>query len=160
MVDVSHKEITKRTASATGRIYIPRVAYELLIRDYPTLSETSRKGDTLTVSQLAAIMGAKKTSDLIPLCHPLPLSNVCVKLSVQTTSVEAVPEYYVLCEATVRTEGKTGVEMEALTAVSVGLLTVWDMLKAIGGKEMRITDIYVTHKAGGRSGEFRRESTM
>lgn len=163
MVDVTDKNITRRTATATGRIYIPEVAYQLITNTYPISSSDSdtskavekarRKGDTLTVAQLAAIMGSKRTSDLIPLCHPLALTNV---------NVELVPEssgdgrYSVICRAIVTCSGKTGVEMEALTSVSVGLLTVWDMLKAVAGKDMEIGEIKVVQKVGGKSGEFTR----
>ncbi|PBL00412.1 molybdenum cofactor biosynthesis prote [Armillaria gallica] len=164
MVDVSAKEITRRTATATGRIFIPLVAYELLVSAYPDGEEPSpvlekakqkvrRKGDTLTVAQLAAIMGSKKTSDLIPLCHPLQLSNVSVVLTPEAPTHD-IQRHSVLCRATVCCDGKTGVEMEALTAVSVGLLTVWDMLKAVAGKEMEIGEIVVTEKSGGKSGDF------
>lgn len=202
MVDVSAKEPSKRTATASGRIYIPQVAYELITQPpTPTrdgggpegrdsqeaqsaLEHARRKarakGDVLIVAQLAAIMGCKRTHELIPLCHPLQLSQISVKLYPE--SDRAVPEestsacneegssdelgepgargarspYSVLCAATVTCEGKTGVEMEALTAVSVGLLTVWDMLKAVAGREMIIGDIAVTEKAGGKSGDFTR----
>ncbi|KAF9469796.1 hypothetical protein BDZ94DRAFT_1231393 [Collybia nuda] len=168
MVDVGDKQPTRRTATAVGRIYIPRIAYELVTATYPLKADDGRpktpqdnaqqkarkKGDALTVAQLAAIMGSKKTSDLIPLCHPLAISKVAVDL---------IPENYnsgrysIMCRATVSTEGKTGVEMEALTAVSVGLLTVWDMLKAVAGREMEIGEIYVSDKSGGRSGDFHRD---
>ena len=126
------------------------------------------KGDVLTVAQLAAIMGCKRTSDLIPLCHPLQLSHISVKLYPElhhsdtdnlgnaTEARSLRSPYSVLCVASVSCEGKTGVEMEALTAVSVGLLTVWDMLKAVAGKEMVIGDILVERKAGGKSGDFER----
>ncbi|KIY73572.1 molybdenum cofactor biosynthesis prote [Cylindrobasidium torrendii FP15055 ss-10] len=163
MVDVTDKDVTQRTATATGRIYIPSIAYQLITNTYPTSSPNSdaskavekarRKGDTLTVAQLAAIMGSKRTADLIPLCHPLALTKV---------NVDLVPEshhdgrYSVVCRATITCTGKTGVEMEALTAVSVGLLTVWDMLKAVAGKDMEIGEIKVVHKAGGKSGDFER----
>ncbi|KAK0481548.1 hypothetical protein IW261DRAFT_1471260 [Armillaria novae-zelandiae] len=164
MVDVSSKEITRRTATATGRIFIPLVAYELLVSAYPDGEESSpvlekakqkvrQKGDTLTVAQLAAIMGSKKTSDLIPLCHPLQLSNVSVVLTPEPPAHD-VQRHSVLCRATVCCDGKTGVEMEALTAVSVGLLTVWDMLKAVAGKDMEIGEVVVTEKSGGKSGDF------
>lgn len=164
MVDVSSKETTRRTATATGRIFIPLVAYELLVSAHPDGEEPSsvlekakqkvrRKGDTLTVAQLAAIMGSKKTSDLIPLCHPLQLSNVSVALTPEPPAHD-VQRHSVLCRATVCCDGKTGVEMEALTTVSVGLLTVWDMLKAVAGKEMEIGEIVVTEKSGGKSGDF------
>jgi len=192
MVDVASKDPTGRTATARGRIYIPQIAYKL-ITQAPSLhsidasesdgslldkakAKAQRKGDVLTVAQLAAIMGCKRTSDLIPLCHPLQLSHISVQLypemhshpeSAGSSAVATPPAgdeshsetsavilYSILCSATVKCEGKTGVEMEALTAVSVGLLTVWDMLKAVAGKEMVIGEIFVSHKAGGRSGNF------
>jgi molybdenum cofactor biosynthesis protein MoaC len=179
MVDVAEKKVTKRSATASGRIYIPSVAYDLVTSTFPdspssdaklrtTIKQqkekSRRKGDALTVAQLAAIMGCKKTSDLIPLCHPLPLTHISVtfkpELLEATSSGEkdscAKARHSILCQATVSCESKTGVEMEALTAVSVGLLTLWDMLKAVAGKEMCIGDIMVTHKAGGRSGDFTR----
>lgn len=136
------------------------------------------KGDVLTVAQLAGIMGCKRTAELIPLCHPLALSHIAVSLHPEAAREErageparaagpALPEgsdaaqapmrYSIVCVATVTCEGKTGVEMEALTAVSVGLLTVWDMLKAVAGKEMVISDIAVIEKRGGKSGDFRRD---
>ncbi|ESK92670.1 molybdopterin cofactor biosynthetic protein [Moniliophthora roreri MCA 2997] len=168
MVDVSDKSVTKRTATAIGRIYIPPIAYDLVVSDYPVDNDNAvedgkteaktkalRKGDALTVAQLAAIMGSKKTHDLIPLCHPLPLTKVAVTLTPERDeNVSGTHRHSIKCQATVTTEGKTGVEMEALTAVSVGLLTVWDMLKAVAGKEMVIGDIYVSEKSGGRSGDF------
>ncbi|KAF8899088.1 hypothetical protein BD779DRAFT_1607670 [Infundibulicybe gibba] len=164
MVDVGDKQPSKRTATAVGRIYISPTAYGLITETYPAVETASdplesvkakvrRKGDVLTIAQLAAIMGAKKTSDLIPLCHPLSLSNVSVTLTPEVRG----EKYSVLCSATTSCEGKTGVEMEALTAVSVGLLTVWDMLKAVAGKEMCIGEIYVARKTGGKSGDFLRE---
>lgn len=121
------------------------------------------KGDVLIVAQLAGIMAAKRTADLIPLCHPLALSHVSVVLTPEPASEDAsearsrggMPS--VLCEATVSCEGKTGVEMEALTAVSASLLTVWDMLKAVAGREMVITDVLVSQKSGGKSGDFVRD---
>jgi cyclic pyranopterin phosphate synthase len=172
MVDVGEKYTTKRSATASGRIYIPAVAYELVTSTYLT-SDTSdkfnddisaldkakakawRKGDTLTVARLAGIMGCKQTSNLIPLCHPLALSHVSVTLIPELPNGRS-KLHSILCRATVSCEGKTGVEMEALTAVSVGLLTVWDMLKAVAGRDMEISEIKVTHKAGGRSGDFTR----
>jgi len=157
MVDVAPKSPTQRSATATGRIFIPPSAYELVTRTYPSddsLSDSEkkaqRKGDALTVAQLAAIMGCKKTSDLIPLCHPLALTRVSVTLTPESRE----GRHSILCSATVGCEGKTGVEMEALTAVSVGLLTLWDMLKAVAGKEMEIGEIMVTRKSGGKSGDF------
>jgi len=164
MVDVGNKVPTKRTATASGRIYIPQIAYDLVTSTYPVsehedptgspshaaLSKAQRKGDALTVAHLAAITGAKQTSSLIPLCHPLALSNISAKLSPEVSvSDSGARRYSIVCCATVSCEGKTGVEMEALTAVSVGLLTVWDMLKAVAGKEMEIGEIMVTEKTGG-----------
>jgi len=175
MVDVGDKHITKRTATASGRIFIPPQAYELVTPPYPVersainssrdemaKAKARRKGDVLTVAQLAGIMAAKQTSSLIPLCHPLSLSKIDVSLTPELPRSPSLCDgtcnsrHSILCTATVTCEGKTGVEMEALTAVSVGLLTVWDMLKAVAGKEMEIGEIMVTHKAGGRSGDFSR----
>ncbi|KDQ63119.1 hypothetical protein JAAARDRAFT_367485 [Jaapia argillacea MUCL 33604] len=174
MVNVGEKSPTKRAATASGRIYIPAVAYDLVSQGQPDSqansdSPTERakakarsKGDVLTVAQLAAIMGCKRTSDLIPLCHPLPISHISVELTLEKSSTllpeqEGTPSYSIVCRATVTCEGKTGVEMEALTAVSVGLLTVWDMLKAVAGREMVIGDIVVERKEGGKSGDFARQ---
>lgn len=176
MVDIGDKHITKRTATASGRIFVPPEAYELVTLPYPVessatnssqdeiaKSKAKRKGDALTVAQLAGIMAAKQTSSLIPLCHPLAVSKIDVSL---TPDLPQSPSRYggttssrhsIVCTATVTCEGKTGVEMEALTAVSIGLLTVWDMLKAVAGQEMEIGEIMVTHKAGGRSGDFSRD---
>lgn len=176
MVDVHSKEPSRREATATGRIYIPPLAYDLITTtrqddngtNPPNYAKARSKGDALTVAQLAAIMGCKKTPDLIPLCHPLPLSHISVTLLPQPPEQARNNDgdisrphrqphrHSVLCTATVSCEGKTGVEMEALTAVSVGLLTVWDMLKAVAGKEMEIGEIIVTKKSGGQSGDFAR----
>lgn len=165
MVDVGDKNDTKRSATAVGRIYISEAAFRLVTSTYPSQSNAAdplaekarKKGDVLTVAQLAAIMAAKKTSDLIPLCHPLALSNVSVTLTPEPSPSHAEGRPSIACQATVSCEGKTGVEMEALTAVSVGLLTVWDMLKAVAGKEMEMGKIYVSRKSGGQSGDFVRE---
>jgi cyclic pyranopterin phosphate synthase len=108
---------------------------------------TAKKGDVLGVARLAGIMGAKRTADLIPLCHPLPISAVAVDLVADPAA------YAVVITATVRTTGPTGVEMEALTAASIAALTVYDMCKAVD-RSMRIDGLRVTHKAGGKSGEF------
>ncbi len=142
MVDVSAKDTTSRTATAAGRVLM---ALETLER---IRAGGFKKGDVLTVAQLAGIMGAKRTPDLIPLCHPLALSSVKVNLSLspEDNAVEI--------EATCKITGQTGVEMEALTAVSVAALTVYDMCKAVD-KEMVIDAIRLLHKAGGKSGEFR-----
>ncbi|KAF5323543.1 hypothetical protein D9611_005619 [Ephemerocybe angulata] len=178
MVDVGEKEPTKRSATASGRIYITPLAYELVTKSYPAeeaqdaeslsseqraANKSRRKGDTLTIAQLAAIMGAKQTANLIPLCHPLSLSNIrvelkpCRKSERPSGNGDEIIRHFIQCNATVSCEGKTGVEMEALTAVSVGLLTVWDMLKAVAGREMEITDVKVVAKSGGMSGDFVRK---
>ena len=235
MVDVSPKIPSMRSATASGRIFIPKIAYDLISTSFsPNLTEhpdhsaaakretnstssssssssslelekakakARAKGDVLTVAQLAAIMGCKRTAELIPLCHPLQLSHISVFLrpeyhgpfaglrsgprtsptpehsskrnddervhneaeanSELPTLEDPLPSHYsVMCSATVSCEGKTGVEMEALTAVSVGLLTVWDMLKAVAGKEMVIGEILVESKRGGKSGDFERTHAM
>lgn len=141
MVDVSGKEVTARTASASGRVLVSPQVVALL------RGEGMPKGDTLAVARLAGIMGAKLTPTLIPLCHPLSLSGVEVDLSVADDAV--------LVAATVRTTDRTGVEMEALTAVSVAALTVVDMVKAVD-KAAVITDVRVETKTGGKSGPWSR----
>ena len=141
MVDVSDKAVTDRTATARGSVLM---APETLAK---IMAGGVKKGDVLAVAQLAGIMGAKRTPDLIPLCHPLSLSKVSVTLTCDPDR-NAVD-----VEATCKLSGKTGVEMEALTAVSVAALTVYDMCKAVD-RGMRITDIRLVHKAGGKSGEF------
>ncbi|MEM7545345.1 MAG: cyclic pyranopterin monophosphate synthase MoaC [Pseudomonadota bacterium] len=142
MVDVSDKDITSRTATARGSV---RMAAETL-----TLITEGRakKGDVLAVARLAGIMAAKKTPDIIPLCHPLALSKVSVEL------VPNAVQNSVDIEATVKVTGRTGVEMEALTAVSAAALTVYDMVKAID-KAMVLSDMRLVHKDGGRTGEYR-----
>lgn len=146
MVDVGGKEVTRRTAVAEGTI---RMAPETV--DALEAGRTP-KGDPLVVAQLAGIQGAKRTSELIPLCHPLPLTSVDVELAVdpELPGVRAV--------ARARVEGRTGVEMEALTAVTVALLTVYDMLKAVD-RNMRIEGIRLLEKSGGRSGEWSAETS-
>jgi cyclic pyranopterin phosphate synthase len=141
MVDVGAKAETERTATARGSVLMQPETVTLI------LDGGVKKGDVLSVAQLAGIMGAKKTPDLIPLCHPLALSSVTVDLSVDAAR-NAVD-----IEATCKLKGRTGVEMEALTAVSVAALTVYDMCKAVD-RGMRIAEIRLTHKAGGKSGEF------
>jgi cyclic pyranopterin monophosphate synthase len=140
MVDVSPKAETARTATARGRIVMAPETL-VLIRE-----GRAGKGDVLGVARLAGIMAAKRTSDLIPLCHPLMISKVSVDL-------EPEGDDAIVIEATVSLTGKTGVEMEALTAVSIAALTVYDMVKA-ADRGMRIEDIRLVHKAGGKSGEF------
>lgn len=141
MVDVGAKPDTERMAIARGEIHMRKVTFDL-IRDGQI-----KKGDVLTVAQIAGITAAKRTSDLIPLCHPLPLTQVDVSLALD----EALPG--VVITATVRTFGKTGVEMEALTAVSVAALTIYDMSKA-AEKTMRIQNIRLVEKRGGKSGDM------
>jgi cyclic pyranopterin phosphate synthase len=141
MVDVSAKDVTSRTAVARGAV---RMAPQTLAL---VLEGTAKKGDVAGVARLAGIMGAKRTADLIPLCHPLALS----KVSLDITPDPALPGVQI--EATVKTTGQTGVEMEALTAVSVAALTVYDMLKA-ADKAMRIEDIRLVLKDGGKSGRY------
>ena len=145
MVDVGDKAASRRVAVATGRI-------EMLP---PTLalieSGTAKKGDVLGIARLAGIMAAKKTSELIPLCHPLALTRVAIELS--TAPAEANRGAAVHCTATVETTGPTGVEMEALTAVQVALLTVYDMCKAVD-RGMQMTGVRLLEKHGGKSGSF------
>lgn len=140
MVDVSGKEDTTRQAIASGRIDMSADAARAI------LDGTAKKGDVIAVARIAGIMAAKKTSDLIPLCHPLAISKVALDLVPDESGVAAA--------ATVRTTGRTGVEMEALTAVSVALLTIYDMTKAID-KGMIIRDIRLIEKTGGKSGTWR-----
>ena len=144
MVDVGAKDVTERRATARGRLRTSAGTVERIVQgDLP-------KGDVLAVARTAAIMGAKKTSDLIPLCHPLPLSAIEV-------SFAAADEPGVLeIEARVAVCAKTGAEMEALTAVAIAGLTVYDMCKAVD-KNMTLTDVRLVEKSGGRSGHFRRE---
>lgn len=142
MVDVSEKDITGRTAVARGSIHVSRRALDAI------LGRQVKKGDVMTVSQVAGIMGTKKTAELIPMCHPIFLSNVKVEFEID----EKACDISVFCTA--QTEGKTGVEMEALTGVSVALLTIYDMCKAID-KRMTIGDIHLVEKTGGKSGDFR-----
>ena len=141
MVDVSEKDITGRTAVARGSIHVSRRALDAI------LGRQVKKGDVLTVSQVAGIMGTKKTAELIPMCHPIFLSNVKVEFEID----EKACDISVFCTA--QTEGKTGVEMEALTGVSVALLTIYDMCKAID-KRMTIGYIHLVEKTGGKSGDF------
>ncbi len=141
MVDVSAKDVTVRTARASGRVLVSAEVIELL------RGEGVPKGDVLATARIAGIQGAKRTPDLVPLCHPIAVHGVDVDVSVGDEAVEIA--------ATVRTADRTGVEMEALTAVSVAALTVVDMVKAID-KAATITSIQVDEKTGGRSGTWRR----
>lgn len=142
MVDVGEKAVTRRTAVAEGRVVMSTEAYGL-VRD-----QALTKGDVLGVAKVAGIQGAKRTAELVPLCHPLPLDHVDVELDLD----EQLPGVRV--RASVRTDGRTGVEMEALTAVSVACLTVYDMVKA-ADRSMRIEGIRLLEKTGGRSGDYR-----
>ncbi|MCL7465707.1 cyclic pyranopterin monophosphate synthase MoaC [Phaeovulum sp. NW3] len=144
MVDVSAKAVTKRSATAEGAVVMQP---ETLAH---VLAGSAKKGDVLGIARVAGIMAAKRTADLIPLCHPLPITKVSLDLVPDT----ALPG--VRITATVKTTGQTGVEMEALTAVSVAALTVYDMLKAVE-KSMRIEGIRVTLKEGGKSGRYEAE---
>lgn len=142
MVDVSEKAVTSREASAQAELITRPDVIELLA------SGGLPKGDALAVARIAGIMAAKRTPDLVPLCHPLPLSKVTVEL--------APGEDRVAITATVKTRGVTGVEMEALTAASVAALTLYDMIKAVD-KAARITDLQVVAKSGGKSGDWSRQ---
>jgi cyclic pyranopterin monophosphate synthase len=143
MVDVSGKSVTERLAIAAGRIVMRKDTLELAI------SGNAKKGDVLAAARFAAIMAAKKTHELIPLCHPLPLTAVSVDLEPDPL----LPGIRV--RAAAKTVGQTGVEMEALTAVSIACLTIYDMLKA-ADRTMRIEGIELVHKSGGKSGDFSR----
>lgn len=144
MVDVSAKEDTARTAVAAGRVLVNEETFRLI------RSGGMKKGDVLAVAQVGGIMGAKKTSELIPMCHPIMLSGVDIDLELreETRSVEIT--------ATAKCTGATGVEMEALTAVSVAALTVYDMCKAVQ-RDIEISDIRLLKKSGGKSGVFERK---
>jgi cyclic pyranopterin phosphate synthase len=141
MVDVSDKAVTSRIATAEGHVKMARETFDMITEG------RAKKGDVLSVARLAGIMGAKKTAELIPLCHPLPIT----KVSVDLTADPDLPGVQIA--ATVKTTGQTGVEMEALTAVSTAALTVYDMVKAVD-KAMQIGGIRVTLKDGGKSGRY------
>jgi len=146
MVDVGTKDETHRVAIAEGLIRMQPATLDTI------LAGTSRKGDVLGIARVAGIMGTKRTADLVPLCHPLALSHVDVRLEGDTDAIA------VRCEARVETTGKTGVEMEALTAVQIALLTVYDMCKAID-RGMEIDGVRLVHKSGGKSGTWDRDAT-
>ena len=141
MVDVGAKAETHRVARAVGVIRMQPETFALIKQGQ------AKKGDVIGVARLAAIMGAKRTADLVPLCHPVPLTRVAVDFELDEAAAE------VRCIAQAETHGRTGVEMEALTAVQVGLLTVYDMLKAVD-RGMVMTDIRVVAKSGGKSGDW------
>ena len=142
MVEVTGKDDTSRTAIAQGRITMKPETIEAI------QNERIKKGDVLSVAQIAGIMGAKKTSEVIPMCHPLMLTGVDLRFHIEKN--------YILIEAEVKTVGKTGVEMEALTAVTMAALTIYDMCKAID-KEMVIGEISLMKKTGGKSGDYFKE---
>lgn len=144
MVDVSAKPETHRMARARGRVVMKPATLEI------ARAGEAKKGDVFGVARIAGFMAAKKTSDLIPLCHPLPLTGVTVEI----TPDDSLPG--VVVEAEARVAGKTGVEMEALTAVSVACLTIYDMLKAVD-RGMRIEAVELVAKSGGKSGDWRRD---
>lgn len=145
MVDVSGKDVTFRTAAATGSIHVGTEIMKAVKECHV------QKGDVLGVARVAGIMGVKRTSDLVPMCHPLPIQ----KCSIDYELDEKEGIIRVIC--TVKTEGKTGVEMEALTGVQAALLTIYDMCKAID-KHMVMSDIHLIEKTGGKSGTFRFET--
>ena len=142
MVDVGGKQATHRVAVATGEIKMLPATLAII------QSGTAKKGDVLGIARIAGIMAAKKTSDLIPLCHPLALTRVAVEFDIKEA------ESVVQCTATVETVGQTGVEMEALTAVQISLLTIYDMCKAVD-RGMVFQDIFIQEKKGGKSGLWR-----
>ena len=142
MVDVSDKDITRRTASAQGTISVSSEVMNAVI------GKKIKKGDVLTVAQVAGIMGTKRTSDLIPMCHPLSLTNASVTFDIDEDTCTITAVCTAVCE------GKTGVEMEVLTGTAIALLTIYDMCKSID-KRMVISDIHLIEKTGGKSGEFR-----
>jgi cyclic pyranopterin phosphate synthase len=141
MVDVGAKDETHRVARASGTIRMLPATFELIAQG------RAAKGDVIGIARIAAIQGAKRTADLIPLCHPLPITRVAVDFELDAAKSE------VRCTAQVETRGRTGVEMEALTAVQVGLLTVYDMCKA-ADRGMVMSDIRVLAKSGGKSGDW------
>ncbi|MDZ4076483.1 MAG: cyclic pyranopterin monophosphate synthase MoaC [Hylemonella sp.] len=145
MVDVAAKASTHRIAVATGRIEMLPATLAIIE------SGTAKKGDVLGIARIAGIQAAKKTSDLIPLCHPLALTRVALEFSLPPATAAAPA--HVVCTATVETVGPTGVEMEALTAVQVALLTIYDMCKAVD-RGMTMTDVHLLEKHGGKSGSY------
>lgn len=144
MVDVTDKAETERSATAEGKIRVSREVFDAI------RNGTGKKGDVLGTAQIAGIMGAKRTAELIPMCHILPLSHLSVVFDMDEE------EPAVLCRCTARVTGRTGVEMEAVTGVSIALLTIYDMCKAID-KSMEIGEIHLVEKSGGKSGCYRRE---
>lgn len=147
MVDVTDKKVTNRTAVASCKVNLLEQSFKI-IKD-----GTSMKGDVLGISRLAGIMAAKRTSDIIPLCHPLPLSKISINFILNSDLSQ------IQIESTVKTCGKTGVEMEALTAVTVSALTIYDMLKSVD-KNIIITETRLLFKDGGKSGQFRNKEKL
>ena len=143
MVDVSQKEITHRIAKATGKIFMSKEAFETVIE------HKNKKGDVLTVAQVAGIMSAKKTSELVPLCHPIKID----KLNVTFEQINEENKYGFIANSEASAFDKTGVEMEAITAVEIALLTIYDMCKAVD-KKMVINEIHLVSKSGGKTGDF------
>ncbi|MGW9857603.1 cyclic pyranopterin monophosphate synthase [Staphylococcus hominis] len=148
MVDVSNKDITKRVAKAHSSITVNDTIYHQII------DNTNKKGNVLNTAQIAGIMAAKNTSTIIPMCHPLPLTGIDIEFSWNQTNT--LRHYQLNITATVSTTGKTGVEMEALTAASVTALTIYDMTKAVD-KGMIIGNTYLESKSGGKSGDYHRQ---
>lgn len=141
MVDVSEKNITQRVAIAKGKIYVNKAVINAIVNN------TVEKGDVLGVARVAGIMGVKKTSELIPMCHPLMITKCSVDFNIDENN------NYIEAICTAKVNGKTGVEMEALTGVNIALLTIYDMCKAID-KTMEITEVHLARKTGGKSGDF------
>lgn len=144
MVDVGHKSVTQRKAIASGYIEMQAETLKLIKLG------NHKKGDVLGIARVAGIMATKRTADLVPLCHPLALTNVSVEFEIDDNSNR------VLCAVTSQTNGQTGVEMEALTGVQVALLTIYDMCKAVD-RSMTINDVKLLHKSGGKSGTWERD---
>ena len=149
MVDVGEKNVSERIAIATGTVHMQPETLALIQEGQ------IKKGDVLAVAQVAGIMGAKKTSDLIPMCHPLALTHIDISFKDHPNPNPHTGMCSISIQATVKLTGKTGVEMEALTAVSLAALTIYDMCKAVD-KGMVFTDISILHKSGGKSGDYNR----
>ncbi len=147
MVDVSLKDVSSRIAVASGEISISKEAFDMIVNN------SIKKGPVIDTAIIAAIMGSKKTSELIPMCHPLPLSKVECNVEYKIDKDSKI--YSIVLSVTAKCESKTGVEMEALSGVSIGLLTIYDMLKAVD-KSMVISNIQLISKSGGKSGDYQR----
>ena len=148
MVDVAGKDVTHRRAVAQGQIHMQKETLQMI------QASEHKKGDVLGIARIAGIMAAKRTSDLVPLCHPLMLTHISVDFVIED-EISATNKACISCHATVETDGKTGVEMEALTAVQVALLTIYDMCKAVD-RGMSMTNIQLQEKLGGKSGHWQR----